>query len=99
LEIHGCEIYESRPSCCRNYPLARVIEDEGRGGKRSTKYYLQRRATYCQGMGRGPEGPSRPTVRKTGWGLMKGPTTSSCRSPLPLTHSLLASGRTRKCRR
>ena len=55
LESHGCEIYESRPSCCRNYPLARVIEDEDQGSKRSTKYYLQRRATYCKGMGRGPE--------------------------------------------
>ncbi len=37
------------------HDLARVIEDEDQGSKRSTKYYLQRRATYCKGMGRGPE--------------------------------------------
>jgi Fe-S-cluster containining protein len=54
-ESHGCDIYESRPSCCRHYPLARVIEDEGQDSKRPTKYYLQRRAAHCKGMGRGPE--------------------------------------------
>lgn len=55
LKSHGCNIYQSRPSCCRNYPLARVIEDDDKSGKRLTRYYLQRRADYCEGLGTGPE--------------------------------------------
>ena len=51
----GCDLYESRPSCCRNYPLARVIDDDDNTGKRSTKYYLQQEALYCEGLGSGPE--------------------------------------------
>jgi Fe-S-cluster containining protein len=51
----GCDIYERRPSCCRNYPLARVIDDDEITGKRLTKYYLQQEATYCEGLGRGSD--------------------------------------------
>lgn len=55
LQNHGCDIYESRPSCCRNYPLSKVIGDGGKSGQRLTTYYLQRRVSYCKGLGRGPE--------------------------------------------
>jgi len=55
LESHGCGIYKSRPSCCRHYPLARVIEDLGQRGNPLSTYHLQRRAAYCKGMDRGPE--------------------------------------------
>jgi hypothetical protein len=51
----GCDIYESRPSCCRHYPLARVIDDDDNTGKRLTRYYLQREAMYCEGLGRGSD--------------------------------------------
>ncbi len=53
LGNHGCEIYQNRPSCCRNYPLARVIENDGNSDARLTRYYLQRRADYCEGFGKG----------------------------------------------
>lgn len=49
----GCGIYETRPSCCRYYPLVRVVENDG--SVRSAKYYLQRRVDYCEGLGRGPQ--------------------------------------------
>jgi len=55
LGNHGCNLYESRPSCCRNYPLARVIDEDGKTGKRLIKYCLQQEATYCEGLGRGPD--------------------------------------------
>lgn len=55
LSEDGCDLYESRPSCCRNYPLARVIDEDDNTGKRLIKYYLQQRATYCEGLGRGPD--------------------------------------------
>jgi Fe-S-cluster containining protein len=55
LESQGCDIYESRPSCCRHYPLARVIEDLDQSGNPLSRYHLQRRAAYCQGMDTGPE--------------------------------------------
>ena len=55
LGNHGCDLYESRPSCCRNYPLARVIDEDGKTGKRLIRYSLQQQATYCQGLGRGPD--------------------------------------------
>jgi len=51
---NGCSIYEDRPSCCRYYPLARVAEDGGKRGVTGATYYLQRRADYCEGLGRGP---------------------------------------------
>jgi Fe-S-cluster containining protein len=51
----GCDLYESRPSCCRNYPLARVIDEDGQGGRRLIRYHLQHKATYCEGFGRGRE--------------------------------------------
>ena len=51
---HGCDVYESRPSCCRNYPLARVIDEDHETGKRLIRYYLQQGAAYCEGLGRGP---------------------------------------------
>lgn len=51
----SCQVYENRPSCCRYYPLAQTVENDGKGAGRVTKYYLQRRAHYCEGMGRGPE--------------------------------------------
>ena len=54
LGRHGCDLYESRPSCCRNYPLARVIDEDGKTGKRLIRYYLQQQASYCEGLGRGP---------------------------------------------
>jgi hypothetical protein len=50
----GCGMYETRPSCCRYYPLARVIENDG-PGSRTAKYYLQRRVDGCKGLGKGPE--------------------------------------------
>ncbi len=55
LGNHGCSLYESRPSCCRNYPLARVIDDDDNSDKRLTIYYLQQEATYCEGLGRGSD--------------------------------------------
>ncbi len=51
----GCDVYKSRPSCCRNYPLARVIDDDDNAGKRLIKYCLQQEAMYCEGLGRGSE--------------------------------------------
>ena len=54
LGRHGCDLYESRPSCCRNYPLARVIDEDEKTGKRLIRYYLQQQATYCNGLNRGP---------------------------------------------
>ena len=50
----GCRVYESRPGCCRNYPLARVVDEDGMTGKRLIRYRLQEKADYCQGLGRGP---------------------------------------------
>ena len=50
----GCGLYESRPSCCRNYPLARVIDEDDKTGKKVIRYYLQQGAAYCEGVGRGP---------------------------------------------
>jgi Fe-S-cluster containining protein len=55
LGNYGCDVYESRPSCCRNYPLARAIDDDDNTGKRSTKYYLQQEVMYCEGLGRGSD--------------------------------------------
>jgi Fe-S-cluster containining protein len=55
LKSHGCNIYENRPSCCRNYPLARVVDENETNGERISRYHLQNRATYCQGMGQGQE--------------------------------------------
>ena len=50
-----CEVYESRPSCCRSYPLSRVIDEDGITGRRSVKYRLQQGADYCDGLGCGKE--------------------------------------------
>lgn len=55
LGRHGCDLYKSRPSCCRNYPLARVIDEDGKTGKKLIRYYLQQEAAYCEGLGRGPD--------------------------------------------
>ena len=55
LGSHGCSLYESRPSCCRNYPLARVIDDDDDSGNRLNFYYLQQKAAYCEGMGKGAD--------------------------------------------
>jgi hypothetical protein len=35
--------------------LARVIEEDGESGRRLIKYHLQKKATYCEGFGRGRE--------------------------------------------
>jgi len=51
----GCEVYKSRPSCCRSYPLSRVIDEDGMTGKRWVKYRLQEGVDYCEGLGRGKE--------------------------------------------
>ena len=50
----GCRVYDSRPGCCRNYPLARVVDEDGMTGKRLIRYRLQERADYCKGLGNGP---------------------------------------------
>ncbi|MDY6952301.1 MAG: YkgJ family cysteine cluster protein [Thermodesulfobacteriota bacterium] len=55
LGSHGCRVYESRPSCCRYYPLARVVEEDGKKGGRTATYYLQRKVDYCKGLGSGPQ--------------------------------------------
>lgn len=55
LEKDGCGLYESRPSCCRNYPLVRVIDEDWKTGKRVVTYHLQQKAHYCEGFGRGPD--------------------------------------------
>ena len=55
LGNNGCSLYESRPSCCRNYPLARVIENDDNSDKRISMYYLQQEAKYCMGLGRGAD--------------------------------------------
>jgi len=51
----GCQLYENRPSCCRNYPLARVIDEDWKSGNRVITYHLQQQVEYCQGFGRGPD--------------------------------------------
>jgi Fe-S-cluster containining protein len=51
----GCEVYESRPGCCRNYPLSQVIDEDGMTGKRVITYRLQHGAGHCRGFGRGTE--------------------------------------------
>jgi hypothetical protein len=51
----GCRVYDSRPSCCRYYPLAKAVEKEATGDRRVARYYLQRGAHYCEGIKRGPE--------------------------------------------
>ena len=55
LGPHGCDVYENRPSCCRSYPLARIVDEDGKTGTRSVKYHLQKKADYCEGLGRGTE--------------------------------------------
>jgi Fe-S-cluster containining protein len=50
-----CAVYESRPSCCRNYPLARVVDEDGLTGERLVCYRLQQGVDYCDGFGSGPE--------------------------------------------
>ena len=50
----GCQAYESRPGCCRNYPLARVVEGDEKTGERLIRYRLQQAADYCEGLDRGP---------------------------------------------
>jgi Fe-S-cluster containining protein len=55
LRGHGCHVYKSRPSCCRNYPLARVIENNVQRDAKLVRHFLQRRADYCEGLGKGPE--------------------------------------------
>jgi len=35
--------------------LARVIDEDWKGGNRVIKYHLQQQTIYCQGFGRGPE--------------------------------------------
>lgn len=68
LRGHGCDMYESRPSCCRNYPLARVTENDAESRSTSTKYCLQRRADYCEGLGRGPEWTIKAYCEQNGLG-------------------------------
>lgn len=51
----GCKLYENRPSCCRNYPLARVIDEDWKSGNRITRYHLQQQTAHCEGFGRGPD--------------------------------------------
>ncbi|MBW1860455.1 MAG: YkgJ family cysteine cluster protein [Deltaproteobacteria bacterium] len=51
----GCSLYENRPSCCRNYPLARVIDEDWKSANRVVRYHLQQQTTYCEGFGRGPD--------------------------------------------
>jgi Fe-S-cluster containining protein len=51
----GCRLYEHRPSCCRNYPLAQVIDEDWQSGNRVVRYHLQQQAAYCEGFGRGPD--------------------------------------------
>jgi hypothetical protein len=51
----GCKLYDDRPSCCRNYPLARVIDEDWKTGNRVIRYHLQQQTAYCQGFGRGPD--------------------------------------------
>ncbi|MDY6836390.1 MAG: YkgJ family cysteine cluster protein [Thermodesulfobacteriota bacterium] len=66
LNSRGCSLYESRPSCCRYYPLARVIGNDG--GSRSATYYLQRRVDYCNGLGRGPKWTTEAFCEQNGLG-------------------------------
>ena len=65
----GCDVYESRPSCCRSYPLSRVIDEDGKTGERLIRYYLQREATYCDGLGKGPDWTIRAYCEANGLGL------------------------------
>lgn len=54
-ENGSCRVYESRPTCCRSYPLSRLVDEDGMTGKRRISYCLQKGADYCQGLGQGPE--------------------------------------------
>jgi len=67
LNSRGCGVYETRPSCCRYYPLARVIENDGTSN-RSAKVYLQGRADYCEGLGSGPEWTLEAFCEQNGFG-------------------------------
>jgi hypothetical protein len=51
----GCQVYDTRPSCCRNYPLARVVDEDWKSGNRVIRYHLQKQAAYCEGFDRGPD--------------------------------------------
>jgi len=43
----GCSIYEHRPSCCRNYPLARALTPVSGGEIREIIYVID--PNYCNG--------------------------------------------------
>jgi len=61
-----CEVYESRPGCCRSYPLSRVIDEDGMTGRRLVKYRLQQGADYCEGLGCGKEWTTREYCEANG---------------------------------
>ena len=37
----GCQAYENRPGCCRNYPLARVVEEANKRAEEISGYGRQ----------------------------------------------------------